>query len=93
MSARAAIVLADDVVTALRKLAAGLWLLDGLHSGELLTRKDDEAVEWPHRFPMTAGELRGFLEDMALEYAAEALDEGYLEAVALFERIRTAEAS
>jgi hypothetical protein len=88
---RAAVNLADDVVTALRKLAAGVWLLDGLHSGELLTRQDDAAVPWWYErpFPMAAGDLRGWLEDMALDYVARALDEGYRDAVALFERIQT----
>jgi hypothetical protein len=91
-AARAPGNLADDVVVALTKLAAGLWLLDALHSGELLQPKTEPVpwwVQWP--FPMTAEELHGWLEDMALRYAAEALDEGYREAVALFERLRAAE--
>jgi hypothetical protein len=86
--------LADDVVTAFRKVAAGLWLLDGLHSGELLGPKDEPVAwwyQWP--FPMSAEDLHDWLEDMALRYTAEALDEGYRDAVALFERVRTTAAA
>ena len=80
-------------MTALGKLAAGLWLLDqlaqnavGIGQGPvgMLGEKGVPVPwweDWP--FPIEAEDLRGGLSSMARRSAAEALTEGYREAAAV----------